>query len=362
MNHVNKLPPSVSLNTRQGLYVEIIDQRKLPDSLEIMKLCTPQDFYGAIRSLAVRGAPAIGICAAYGMYVTAVAYRKINGISSSAQLYEYMKRTGEYLISSRPTAVNLSVGVNRMLKAAAESMELPADRLCGVLKKEAEAFHNEDIAMCSAISEYGLSLIKDGDGILTHCNAGPLATSRYGTGLGPIIMGCERGMKLRAYVDETRPLMQGARLTALELMNAGADVRLICDNMAAYVMNAGLVNAVFTGCDRVAANGDTANKIGTCGAAVIAKHYGIPMYVFCPSSTIDFSCESGRDIVIEERSPEEITSLYGGRRIAPEGVKCLNPAFDVTPAELITAIVTEKGICRPPYDVNLRRMFENGQG
>ncbi len=351
------LPPSVALNTKNGLYAEIVDQRRLPASLEIMRLSTPGEFYGAIKSLAVRGAPAIGICAAYGMYVTAVTYRKFNNITSSEQLYEYMKKTGEYLISARPTAVNLSVGVNRMLQAAADNTDLAPDALCGLLKNEAIAFHNEDIAMCTAISEYGLTLIKDGDGILTHCNAGPLATSRYGTGLGPVILGCERGMKLRAYVDETRPLMQGMRLTALELMNAGADVKLICDNMAAHVMSKGHINAVFTGCDRVAANGDAANKIGTCGAAIIAKHYGIPMYIFCPSSTIDFSCKSGEDIIIEERPHSEITELHFKEKIAPEGVSCYNPAFDVTPHELITAIITEKGICYPPFGENLRRMF-----
>lgn len=350
MSVINKLPPSVRLN-EEPLCVEIIDQRSLPESIEMLALTAPEDFYTAIKTLAVRGAPAIGICAAFGMYVTA-ALRK-----DGSELLEYMKKTGEYLISARPTAVNLSVGVKRMISCAEKNSSLPEHDIIHLLKAEACAFHNEDIAMCTAISEHGLSLIKDGDGILTHCNAGPLATSRYGTGLGPIIMGCERGMKLRAYVDETRPLMQGARLTALELMNSGADVRLICDNMASYVMSKGLVNAVFTGCDRVAANGDTANKIGTSGAAVIAKHYGVPMYVFCPSSTIDFSCKSGEDIVIEERSPEEITSLYFSKQIAPRGVKCLNPAFDVTKGELISAIITEKGICRPPYDVNLRKMF-----
>lgn len=353
MSSVNKLPPSVILS-EDGAFAEIIDQRKLPHTLELMKLITPEDFFSAIKTLAVRGAPAIGICAAYGMYVTAERYRLDNSVTASDELYEYMKQTGDYLISSRPTAVNLSVGVKRLLKTAEDNLALHADELCGRLKAEAIAFHNEDIAMCTAISEYGLTLIKDGDGILTHCNAGPLATSKYGTGLGAIIMGCERGMTLRAYVDETRPLLQGARLTAPELMNAGADVRLMCDNMAAYAMSKGLINAVFTGCDRVAANGDTANKIGTMGAAILAKHFGIPMYVFCPSSTIDFSCKSGSEIEIEQRDPSEITTLHYSTPVAPSGVSCINPAFDVTPNELITAIITEKGICRPPYSESLR--------
>jgi len=203
--------------------------------------------------------------------------------------------------------------------------------------------------MCKAISEHGLSLIRDGFGILTHCNAGPLATSRYGTGLGSILLGHERGIRLRAFCCETRPLMQGARLTAYELARAGVDCTLICDNMASAVMQQGKIDAVFVGCDRVAKNGDTANKIGTSGLAVLAKHYGIPFYVFCPSSTIDPECETGADIEIELRSPEEITQLYFQNPIAPNGVNCYNPAFDVTDSSLITAIVTENGVYNAPY-------------
>lgn len=203
--------------------------------------------------------------------------------------------------------------------------------------------------MCRAISEYGLTLVKDGDGILTHCNAGPLATSLYGTGLGTLFLGKEKGYDLHVYCDETRPLLQGARLTAYELYNAGIDVTLICDNMASAVMKQGKINAVFVGCDRVAANGDTANKIGTGGAAVLAKHYGIPFYVFCPTSTIDLRCKNGGEIRIEQRSPDEIKTMFFKEPTAPDGVKCYNPSFDVTDAELITAIITENGICRPPF-------------
>ena len=219
-----------------------------------------------------------------------------------------------------------------------------------LLGRECRAIHEEDIAMCKAISRYGLSLLKDGDGILTHCNAGPLATSRYGTALGPLILGKELGMNFHVYADETRPLLQGARLTSYELNKAGIDVTLICDNMASMVMKNGWVQACFVGCDRVAANGDTANKIGTSGVAILAKYYGIPFYVLGPTSTIDLSCKTGADIKIEERSPDEIKKMFYKEPMAPEEVKCFNPAFDVTDHTLIAGIVTEKGICRAPYE------------
>jgi methylthioribose-1-phosphate isomerase len=230
--------------------------------------------------------------------------------------------------------VNLQWAVNRMLKAVD-------------LRKECYDIYNEDAAMCKAISERGLTLIKDGDGILTYCNAGALATSKYGTGLGALILGGERGYNFNAFVCETRPLLQGARITAFELTNAGIGVTLICDNMASAVMRQGKIDAVFVGADRVAANGDTANKIGTSGLAVLAKHYGVPFYVFCPSSTIDTSCGSGADIIIEEREGSEISELYFKERTAPQGVKYYNPAFDVTDGGLITAIVTETAVRRP---------------
>ena len=211
--------------------------------------------------------------------------------------------------------------------------------------------------MCRAISEHGLALLRPGDGVLTHCNAGPMATSRYGTAIGPLILGAERGIPLRAFADETRPLLQGARLTSYELNAAGVDVTLICDNMASTVMKNGWVQACFVGCDRVAANGDAANKIGTSGVAILAKHYGIPFYVLGPSSTVDFACPTGADIKIELRDPEEIKSKWYAEPMAPPEVKCYNPAFDVTDHELITGIITEKGVCRPPYTENLRAML-----
>ena len=211
--------------------------------------------------------------------------------------------------------------------------------------------------MCRAISEYGLTLIKEGDGMLTHCNAGPLATSQYGTALGPLLLGTERGMKFRVFADETRPLLQGARLTSYELDKAGVDVTLICDNMASMVMKNGWVNACFVGCDRVAANGDAANKIGTSGVAILARHYGVPFYVLGPTSTIDLNCPTGEEIQIELRDPEEIRSKFYAQPMAPVGVKCYNPAFDVTDHTLISGIVTEKGICRPPYAQSLAALF-----
>ena len=245
-----------------------------------------------------------------------------------------------------------------MLRVTDENAGWPVREILELLGRECRAIHEEDIAMCKAISRYGLSLLKDGDGILTHCNAGPLATSRYGTALGPLILGKELGMNFHVYADETRPLLQGARLTSYELNKAGIDVTLICDNMASMVMKNGWVQACFVGCDRVAANGDTANKIGTSGVAILAKYYGIPFYVLGPTSTIDLSCKTGADIKIEERSPDEIKKMFYKEPMAPEEVKCFNPAFDVTDHTLIAGIVTEKGICRAPYEESLAALFQ----
>ena len=244
-----------------------------------------------------------------------------------------------------------------MVATARAHREEPRKAVLEALYEKAVAIHRDDIEKCTAISEYGLTLVKDGDGILTHCNDGPLATSRYGTALGPILLGTERGMSFHVFSDETRPLLQGARLTSYELQRAGVDVTLICDNMASIVMKNGWVQACFVGCDRVAANGDTANKIGTSGVAILAKHYGIPVYVLGPTSTIDLSCPTGADIPIEERSGEEIRSLFYKEPQAPAGITCYNPAFDVTDHTLITAIITEKGICRPPYTQSLAALF-----
>ncbi|MGN0522630.1 MAG: S-methyl-5-thioribose-1-phosphate isomerase [Eubacterium sp.] len=317
-----------------GKALYILDQTLLPNEEKWVEIKTKEQAFYAIKTLMVRGAPAIGIFAGYAMAI----------FSEGNNIYDLKK----YLDSSRPTAVNLSWATARIIKAY-ESNKCLID--------EAREIHREDIEMCRRISEYGLSLLKDGDGILTHCNAGELATSKYGTGLGPLILGKERGYSFKVFSDETRPLLQGARLTSYELEKAGIDVTLICDNMASLVMKKGLIDAVLVGCDRVAANGDTANKIGTSGAAILAKHYGIPFYVLGPYSTIDFNCKSGDDIVIEERNGDEIKEMFFEKPTALKETKCFNPAFDVTDNSLITAIITDKGIIRPPYDINLKRVL-----
>ena len=312
----------------------LLDQTLLPNEEKYIEPKTKEDYYYAIKKLQVRGAPAIGIFAAYAMAL-------INGNK---------KELKEYLDSSRPTAVNLSWATTRMLKAYNDGKDLIS---------EAIAIHNEDIAMCKKISEYGLSLLNDGDGILTHCNAGALATSEYGTGLGPLLLGKENGYNFKVFCDETRPLLQGARLTAYELTKAGIDTTVICDNMASLVMKQGKINAVLVGTDRIAANGDIANKIGTSGVAILAKHYGIPFYVLGPYSTIDYNCPTGDDIVIEERDADEIKTMWYKEPMAPNEAKCYNPAFDVTDNSMITAIITDRGIIRTPYKENLERIKDN---
>lgn len=328
--------------------VEILDQTLLPNRVEYLRLETAEQLYEAIFKLRVRGAPAIGVCAGFGMYVLA---RKI-----SDDILPKLRRAGEYLASSRPTAVNLSWAVKRML-ACAERGYSSREEMLSALRSECTAICNEDIATCRAISENGLSLVKSGDGILTHCNAGALAAVEYGTGLGTLLLGRERGYEFHVYSDETRPLLQGARLTSFELNHAGIDVTLICDNAASLLMKQGKIQACFVGCDRVAANGDVANKIGTRSVAINAKYHGIPFYVFCPGSTIDFNCASGGEIVIEERSGEEIKTMFFSEPVAEPEVKCWNPAFDVTDAELVTAIITERGIARYPYTESLKRLY-----
>lgn len=323
----------------QNMYLKsgklfVLDQTKLPNEEVYFTPKTKEDYYYAIKKLQVRGAPAIGIFAGYAM----------------AMLDENKEELKAYLDSCRPTAVNLSYATSRMLKAYKDGKNL---------LDEATAIHNEDIEMCRKISEYGLSLLHDGDGVLTHCNAGELATSKYGTGLGPLILGAEKGYNFHAFVDETRPLLQGARLTSYELEKSGIDTTLICDNMASLVMKQGKINAVLVGTDRIAANGDIANKIGTSGVAVLAKYYGIPFYVLGPYSTIDYKCKTGDDIVIEEREQSEIKEMWYKKPIALPETKCYNPAFDVTDNSLITAIITDRGILRAPYRESLERIKDN---
>lgn len=324
----------------------IIDQTKLPNEEVIKSLTTLKEYYDAIYLLEVRGAPAIGVFAGFAFYLEALRLADC----SYDKFVSELEKSKEYLNSSRPTAVNLSWALNRMMNIVYESKGRNVADIVESLKFEAIMIKIEDTEMCKAIGENALTLVKKGDGLLTHCNAGQLATSKYGTATAVMYLGQERGYNFRVFADETRPLLQGARLTSYELNKAGIDVTVICDNMVSMVMKNGWVNAVFVGCDRVAANGDAANKIGTSGVAILAKHYGIPFYVCCPSSTIDSNLKSGDQIPIEERDGNEIREMWYAKPMAPEGVKTFNPAFDVTDNSLITAIITEKGICYPPYN------------
>lgn len=333
--------------------VVIIDQTKLPGKIEIISLHTAQEIWNAIYLLQVRGAPAIGVAAAYGIYVLA----KQMNTEDYDTFYREFVRQKEYLDSSRPTAVNLSWALNRMQRVVEAHSGETVAQIKEALHRESVAIQEEDIWVCRMIGEHGLTLVKPGDGILTHCNAGQLATSKYGTATAPIYLGEERGYHFHVFADETRPLLQGARLTAFELQSSGVDVTLICDNMSATVMKNGWVNAVFVGCDRVAANGDAANKIGTSVVAAVAKYYGVPVYICAPTSTIDLNTPTGAEIKIEQRPAEEVTEMWYKERMAPEGVKVFNPAFDVTDHELIAGIVTEYGVARAPYTESLAAIF-----
>ncbi len=333
--------------------VVIIDQTLLPNEIKLLSLTTKQEFYDAIYLLQVRGAPAIGVFAGFAIYLCATHYANC----SYDEFLKQFRQDKEFLNASRPTAVNLSWALCRMEKVVLDHPTFTVPDIIALLKKESVDIKEEDTAMCKAIGEYGLTLVKPGDGLLTHCNAGQLATSKYGTATAPMYLGHERGYNFKVFCDETRPLLQGARLTSFELSSAGIDTTLICDNMASTVMKNGWINAVFTGSDRIAANGDAANKIGTSGIAILAKHYGIPFYICAPSSTIDFSLQSGEMIPIEERKGDEISKMWYKMPMAPENVKTYNPAFDVTNHELITAIVTERGIAYPPYEKSLKEMF-----
>ena len=293
--------------------VVIIDQTKLPGKIEIISLHTAQEIWNAIYLLQVRGAPAIGVAAAYGIYVLA----KRMDTEDYDTFYREFVRQKEYLDSSRPTAVNLSWALNRMQRVVEAHSGETVAQIKEALHRESVAIQEEDIWVCRMIGEHGLTLVKPGDGILTHCNAGQLATSKYGTATAPIYLGEERGYHFHVFADETRPLLQGARLTAFELQSSGVDVTLICDNMSATVMKNGWVNAVFVGCDRVAANGDAANKIGTSVVAAVAKYYGVPVYICAPTSTIDLNTPTGAEIKIEQRPAEEVTEMWYKERMAP---------------------------------------------
>ncbi|MEG0780298.1 MAG: S-methyl-5-thioribose-1-phosphate isomerase [Oscillospiraceae bacterium] len=333
--------------------VVLLDQTQLPNREIYLTLNRLEDCYEAIAALRVRGAPAIGIFAGYALAVLAGQQAELPYPAFLTELH----RLKERLNAARPTAVNLSWALERMERVALEQPALPVPAIVERLQAEALAIHQEDISMCRKIAAYGLSLLHDGDGVLTHCNAGPLATSRYGTALGPILLGQETGIRLRVFADETRPLLQGARLTSYELQRAGVDVTLICDNMASIVMKNGWINACFVGSDRIAMNGDFANKIGTSAVAILAKHYGIPFYALAPTSTIDPNCPTGDSIPIELREPAEIREKFYSEPMALPSVKCYNPAFDVTEHQLVTGIITQRGICYPPFTDSLAKLF-----
>ncbi len=356
----------------------LIDQTKLPNEIEYHEDTSFEGVFNSIRTMIVRGAPAIGVTAGYGMYFAA---REIKSNTIDDFLREFEKK-GEYLKTARPTAVNLEWAINRMINkanilarskedvnkasASTENKEdvnqkkhinnIKVSDIVNELEREAVLIHKEDIDINKTIGENLLTLVKDGDTILTHCNAGSLATSQYGTALSVFYVAKEKGIILNAYADETRPRLQGASLTSFELYKRKINVTLITDNMTALVMSQGKIDCVIVGCDRVAANGDVANKIGTYGVSILANHFNIPVYVATPTPTIDFNCETGKDIPIEERHGDEIRKI-NGTYIAPKDVKVYNPSFDVTPSKYISAIVTEKGIVRAPFKENLRKIL-----
>ncbi len=331
--------------------VRMIDQRLLPGEFRLVEYADYREVAEAIRSMVVRGAPAIGVAAAFGMVLAAQQSRA----REREQLLQDLRAAADLLCAARPTAVNLSWAVKRMLRRA-ESEPDPA-AITGVLLAEAQAMADEDVEINKRLGEYGAALIRDGDTILHHCNTGALATVDYGTALGVIRTAYEQGKRIHVLVDETRPRLQGARLTAWELQQLGIPFTLIADNAAGHFMRTGQVDIVLVGADRVAANGDVANKIGTYKLAVVAQANGIPFYPCVPTSTIDLSLPSGDDIPIEERPAGEITDItVDGQPIAPAGVRVANPAFDVTPYRYVTGIITENGIAYPPFDLSLRRM------
>jgi len=329
--------------------LQIIDQTLLPAEYRIVTCESVESVWRAIRQLKVRGAPAIGIAAAMGIVV---GVRDLPADATEQALFDRLREVADHLATSRPTAVNLFWALDRMKRAAEAARGKGVHAIQEALLREARAIRNEDARMCRDIGRHGEPFVPDGGGVLTHCNAGGLATADYGTALAVLYTAHERGKRFKVYADETRPLLQGARLTVWELMQARLDVTLICDNTAAQVMKEGRVQMVVVGADRIAANGDTANKIGTYAVAVLAHEHGIPFYVAAPSSTFDLSLPAGDGIPIEERAADEVTEGFG-RRTAPEGCNVYCPAFDVTPARYITAIITERGVIERPTAAKL---------
>ena len=333
--------------------LKLVDQTKLPLKKKIVELSTYEEIADAIKKMTVRGAPAIGVTAVYGVVVAA---NSIN-TSSKDEFFEKLKKACDLIKSTRPTAVNLFWAVDRVYNKAVSNKDKSIEQIREIIEAEARLMEKEDIESNRAIGKYGNELIKQNYTILTHCNAGALATCDYGTALGVIRAAHEAGKNISVFADETRPYLQGSRLTVWELMEDNIPVTLICDNMAGHFMKEGVIDCVIVGADRIALNGDTANKIGTYSLSVLAKENNIPFYVAAPISTIDFSIESGEQIPIEERNSEEVTHIKG-IRIAPEGIKVRNPAFDVTPNKYITAIITDKGIIYPPYKENIIKLKE----
>ena len=330
----------------------LLDQTRLPGEVVEERQGSAAQVRESIQQLKVRGAPAIGIAGAYGLVI---ALRDKVHLDRDTFINE-MRKQADHLEAARPTGVNLRWALRRLVKHGLELAGANPEQIHAELLAEAIRIHDEDRRLCRDIGEAGKPLIKQGMGILTHCNAGLLATSELGTATAPMYLAHREGIDFRVFVDETRPLLQGARLTSWELLQAGIDVTLICDNMAATMMAQGRIDLVITGADRVAANGDAANKIGTLGLAVLARHFNIPFYIALPYSTIDLEAASGKDIPIEERSPDEVTH-WGGQQTAPDNVKAGNPAFDVTPNNLITGFITERGILRSPYDQSIRAHY-----
>ena len=325
-------------------HVELIDQTLLPAKVDVLEVRNVEAMWDAIKRLAIRGAPAIGIAAAYG---AVLALQQVKNDEPVRQAIDKLGEAADYLATSRPTAVNLFWALKRMTDRASASSAASTGELKEDLLTEARAIRDEDAAMCRAIGTHGARLIKDGLGVLTHCNAGALATAEFGTALAPMFIAQQEGRKFRAYASETRPLLQGARLTTWELTAANIDTTLVCDNMVGYLMSLGKIDLVITGADRIAANGDTANKIGTYGLAILARAHSVPFYVAAPSSTFDMSIDNGDAIPIEQRQPEEVTH-FAGTRVAANNVQVFNPAFDITPHRYITAIITDKGLIEQP--------------
>lgn len=335
--------------------LKLLDQRRLPEKEEWLECNTAEEVVHAIKEMVVRGAPAIGIAGGYGVYL---GIRDFKG--GLDDFFRTLKEKARIVREARPTAVNLSWAVNRVEKKALSQKGVSIEKLRALLLEEAKKIQKEDEKLCRLIGQFGATQFKDGDSVLTHCNAGGLATSGFGTALAVLYTLQEKGKKFTVYATETRPLLQGARLTSWELSKSSIACTLICESAVATLMRQGKIQRVVVGADRIAANGDTANKIGTYGIALLAEAHKIPFYIAAPSPTFDFSIASGKGIPIEERKPEEVTEGFG-RRTAPQGIRVENPAFDVTPHELITAFFTEKGVIKPPYKRNLRVLLKKAE-